>query len=134
LGSSHVIGAWYSGLCGEGCCSSCLTAWGRGDDWRFFLHFPWSYEPCVTSGGSEVVSPDDWLMSIIWFILYTQCRLQLQPEVTHFQFVQGGAICCFCQAAAVLHYCCNSVWSATFSTRWGCSVLSTAFSPRRVAQ
>jgi hypothetical protein len=31
---------------------------------------------------------------------YPQGRLHLGPVVAHYQFVQGGLICCFCQAAA----------------------------------
>jgi hypothetical protein len=36
LVSNLAIGAWSSGLCGEGCCPFCQTAWGR-DNWRFFF-------------------------------------------------------------------------------------------------
>jgi hypothetical protein len=64
-----------------------------------------------------------------------QGRLQLGPEVTHCQFVQSGQVCCcLCQAAAMLPYSCNSVWSAPLLARWGSSVLSTVLSPSRLAQ
>jgi hypothetical protein len=43
-------------------------------------------------------------------------------------------MCWFCQAAAVLPYSCNSVWSAPPPARWGNSVLSTALSLRKLAQ
>jgi hypothetical protein len=33
--SSPDIGVWYSGLCGEGCCSSGQTAW---EEMAFFQH------------------------------------------------------------------------------------------------
>jgi hypothetical protein len=46
LASIPGIGAWYSVLCGEGCCPSCQTDC-CGDGWRvFFFSFsysPWSY-------------------------------------------------------------------------------------------
>jgi hypothetical protein len=70
LASNPGIGAWYSGLCGERCCPSCWMACG-GDDWRVFFHFPWPYGPSIISGSSEVVSPDDCLVSTIWFLLPT---------------------------------------------------------------
>jgi hypothetical protein len=38
LASNPGIGAWYSELCGEGCCPSCQTVWG-GDGWRVFSFF-----------------------------------------------------------------------------------------------
>jgi hypothetical protein len=69
------ICAWYFGLCGEGCYPSYWTAWS-GDDWWvfffFFLHFPWSYEPSITSQSSDVVLPGDWLVNSIWFLLSTR--------------------------------------------------------------
>jgi hypothetical protein len=74
LASNPGIGSWYSGLCGEGCHPSCQTTWG-GDGWRVFFFsfscFPWSYGPLVASGSPEVFSPDDWLVSSIWFLLST---------------------------------------------------------------
>jgi hypothetical protein len=40
---------------------------------------------------------------------YSQGRLQSDPELTHYQFVQGGLLCCcFCQAAAALPYSYNA--------------------------
>jgi hypothetical protein len=77
LVSNPGIGAWYSGLCGEGCCPSCWTTWG-GDSWGgvafslfVFFCFPWSHGPSVKSGSSDVVSPGNWVVSSIWFLLST---------------------------------------------------------------
>jgi hypothetical protein len=60
--------------------------------------------------------------------------LQLWPEVTHCQFMQGVQSCCFHQAAAALPYSYNSVWSAPLPVRWGNLVFGTVFSPMRLAQ
>jgi hypothetical protein len=72
LMSNPDVGAWYSGLCGQECCLSCQKAWG-GDSWRIFfsLFLPWSYGPSITSRSSDVVSPNDWFVSSIWFLLST---------------------------------------------------------------
>jgi hypothetical protein len=128
LVSNPGIGAWYSGLCWGGCCPFLLDRLVWEDGWSFFPCFPWSYGLSITSRSSEVVSSDDWLVISNWFL--QQGRLQLGPEVTHYRFVQGGLMCyCFHQAAAVLPYSCNSVWSAPPPTRWGNSILSTASVP-----
>jgi hypothetical protein len=59
-----------------------------------------------------MVSAGDWLVSSVGSFC-PQGWLQLGPEIIHCQFVQGGQICCCIhQAAAVLLYHCNSVWSA----------------------
>jgi hypothetical protein len=36
-----------------------------------FLSIPWSYELSITSRSSELVSPNDYLVSSIWFLLFT---------------------------------------------------------------
>jgi hypothetical protein len=38
----------------------------------FFFCFPWFYGLLVESGSPEVVSPGDWLVSSIWFLLSTE--------------------------------------------------------------
>jgi hypothetical protein len=38
----------------------------------FFSHFSWSYGPSVTRRRSEVVSPGDWVVNRIWFLLSTE--------------------------------------------------------------
>jgi hypothetical protein len=91
----------------------------------FFFCFPWSYGLSSTSGNSEVISSDFWLVSSIWF-LCPQVKLQLGSELKHYQLVHGGPICCFCHIIAALPYSCNYVWSAPPPARWGNSVLSTA--------
>jgi hypothetical protein len=124
LGALISSQGWHSGLCGEGYCPFCWTAWVESA--AGFL-FP----PCfhcfdglsVTSGSSEVVSPDGWLVSSIWFLL-SMGRFQLGPVIGQYQFVQGGQICCgFCQVSAELLYNCNSGWSVPPPVRWGNSVL-----------
>jgi hypothetical protein len=37
----------------------------------FFFCFPWSYGPSIVSKSPEVVSPDDWLIGSILFLLST---------------------------------------------------------------
>jgi hypothetical protein len=98
-----------------------------------FPCFYWSYGLPVMSGSCEVVSSNGWLVSSIWF-LCPQGRLQLGPVVAHYQFVQGGPICCFYQAAAAVSYSCNSDWSAPSPERWDNSVFCTTLSARILAQ
>jgi hypothetical protein len=59
----------------------------------------------------------------------------LGPEVSQSKFVQGDQICCcFCQVAAALTYCFNSVLSELPLKRWDNSILSTALSAWTLAQ
>jgi hypothetical protein len=37
-----------------------------------FFGFPWSYGPSIPSRSTDVVLPDDWLVSSIWFLLPTE--------------------------------------------------------------
>jgi hypothetical protein len=77
---------------------------------------------------------DYWTLIGLWAVFSSLCpqgRLQLGPEVTHCQFVQGDHICC-CFYLASPYYC-NSVWSAPPLARWGSSALSTTLSPIRLA-
>jgi hypothetical protein len=67
----------------------------------FFSCFPYSYGSSVTSRTSDVVSPGDWLVSGIWFLLSTG-RLQLRPKVTHCQFLQVVQSCCYFQQVAAV--------------------------------
>jgi hypothetical protein len=72
-----------------------------------FPHFPWSCGLCVTSRSSEVVSPDGWLVSSIWFLLSTGCVAIGTCglcKVVWFVAVFPGGSC--------VPYSCNSVWSA----------------------
>jgi hypothetical protein len=81
-----------------------------------------------------VVSPGDWLVRGIWY-LYPQCQLQMESEVTHYQFVDGDLICCcYLHVPAALPYFCKSVWSACPPARWNNSILSTALSSMRLTQ
>jgi hypothetical protein len=78
-------------------------------------------------------------MGGLWAVFGSFCqqgRLHLGPVVTHLhQFVQGGPICCSCQEAAVMPYCCNSGWKTPPLARWGNSVFElSSLSSRRLAQ
>jgi hypothetical protein len=55
VASSPDIGAWYSGLCREGCCPSGHTAWEE----MAFFSIPSSYELSITRRSSELFSPND---------------------------------------------------------------------------
>jgi hypothetical protein len=111
---------------------SSWTAWGELAG-GFFPHFFWTYGPSVTRGSSEVVSPDSWLVSNIWF-LCPQGRLQLGPMAAHYQFVQGGLFCCFHQVTAALPCSCNSGWLTPSPAKWDNSILCTTLSPIRSGQ
>jgi hypothetical protein len=75
-----------------------------------------------------------WLfVSSTLFLLSTE-RVTFGTCSSSLPFVQDSAICCFCQAAAALPYCCNSGWSAPMPARWGNSILYTALSPSRLTQ
>jgi hypothetical protein len=72
-------------------------------------------------------------MGCLWALSGSFCpqgSLPLGPMMPHYQFVQGGQICCFFQAAAELLYTWNSGWSASLPARWDNSVLFTAHSSR----
>jgi hypothetical protein len=62
------------GFVGKGAAPLVGQPWG----WRqlegfffFFFCFPWSYGPSVASGYPELISPGDWLVNSIWFLLST---------------------------------------------------------------
>jgi hypothetical protein len=77
-------------------------------------------------------------MTSLWAVFgffHSKGRLQLGPEVTQCQFVQGGLFCCcFYKVAAALPYHCNCVWSVPPTARWCNSVLNTALIPTRLAK
>jgi protein-S-isoprenylcysteine O-methyltransferase Ste14 len=67
--------SWYSGLHGKGCC---LLLDSVGWRWLevfsflfFFFQLSLSYGPSITNRNSDVVSPGDWVVSSIWFLLST---------------------------------------------------------------
>jgi hypothetical protein len=125
------------GFLGKGAAPSCWTAWW-GNGWGLFCFvfclffcFPWSYGPCITRRNSEVVSSDDWL---VFGSFCPQGRLQMGPKVTHYSLRKVVPSVVFtrqqlhCPTAATLS------GQLLPPARWGCSVLSTALSPTRVAQ
>jgi hypothetical protein len=99
----------------------------------FFSHFPWSYGPSITSGSSDVVSPGDWLVSSIWFLLSTG-QVVIGASGNSLPVHARYSELLFHQEAAVLSYSCNCIWLAPPPATWSNSVLSTALSFMRPAQ
>jgi hypothetical protein len=101
LASNLGIGIWYSGLCGGWCCPSCWTAWREEDSWRDFFPTFLGLMGCPLQAGAL-----KWFHQVtgLWAVFDSfspQGRLQLGPEVSHCQFVQGGQIwCCLHQVGA----------------------------------
>jgi hypothetical protein len=55
--------------------------WRELGSWVFFScfsHSSWSYGLSITSGSSGMVSPVNWLVSSIWFLLSTGCNWDLR--------------------------------------------------------
>jgi hypothetical protein len=64
-----------------------------------FFHFPWSYGPSITSRSCNVLSPGDWLVSSIWFLLSTgqvairtwSSSLLVHARCSEMSFLPGGS-------------------------------------------
>jgi hypothetical protein len=130
LVSNPDIGAWYSGLCGEGSCLFCQTAY-KGDGWFFGFFFlfsllfwavcyKWELWSCPTSW---LASEQYLVSSVHWTVFNWDLRLLiacLWKVVRSVVFTRPQL--CFPTGTTLSG-------QLLPPTRWGSSVLSTSLSP-----
>jgi hypothetical protein len=90
LVSNPGTGAWHFGFYGEVCCPSCQTAVG------FFPLFSpalLGFMSHLLQAGALTQSHQVTGLCVVFGSFCPQSSLQLGPEVTHCQFVQGDQIC-----------------------------------------